>query len=130
MKNNIPENGFPEKITRILDGGSRAINDNTIARLAAARKQALENFRETPQWNMAWAGQVVSRITTAPITGLRYALPAAVLVLGLIGAVYWQTGNGRGSDLADLDTLLLTDELPIDAYLDKGFDSWLKRQSR
>jgi hypothetical protein len=32
--------------------------------------------------------------------------------------------------LADLDVRLLTDDLPIDAYLDKGFDSWLNRQSR
>lgn len=130
MKNNIPENEFPEKITRILDSSVREIDSDTVARLAATRKQALQSFRETPQWSAAWAGQMISRITTAPITGLRYTLPAAALILGLIGAVYWQTSNGRGSELADLDTLLLTDELPIDAYLDKGFDSWLKRQSR
>jgi hypothetical protein len=32
--------------------------------------------------------------------------------------------------LAEVDAGLLTDELPINAYLDKGFDSWLKRSSR
>jgi len=25
---------------------------------------------------------------------------------------------------------LLTDELPLNAYLDRGFDSWLKRSAR
>lgn len=130
MKSKIPENEFPEKITRILDSGIREIDGDTVTRLAAARKQALEGFRETPQWSVAWAGQMISRVTTAPMTGLRYVLPATALILGLIGIAYWQAGNGRGSELAELDTLLLTDELPIDAYLDKGFDSWLKRQSR
>lgn len=129
MKNKIPENAFPEKITRILNSGIREIDGDTATRLAAARKQALEGFRETPQWSVAWAGQMISRMTT-PMTGLRYVLPAAALILGLIGITYWQASNGRGSELAELDTLLLTDELPIDAYLDKGFDSWLKRQSR
>ena len=79
---------------------------------------------------MAWAGQVVSQVTEGPATSARYAVSLAVLILGLAGIVYWQSGSGNGGELADLDARLLTDDLPIDAYLDKGFDSWLKRQSR
>ena len=30
---------------------------------------------------------------------------------------------------AQLDALLLTDDLPIDAYLDRGFETWLKKVS-
>jgi hypothetical protein len=43
--------------------------------------------------------------------------------------VYWQSVASNG-DLADVEIALLTDELPINAYLDKGFDSWLKRSPR
>ncbi len=43
--------------------------------------------------------------------------------------VYVQT-NGVMSGIADIDLGLLTDDLPIDAYLDKDFDSWLKRSPR
>ena len=61
--------------------------------------------------------------------GARYFIPLAALLLGLMGVVYMQT-NGVMSAIADIDLGLLTDELPLDAYLDKDFDSWLKRSSR
>jgi hypothetical protein len=32
-------------------------------------------------------------------------------------------------DIGELDAQLLTGELPIDAFLDKDFDSWLKSAS-
>jgi len=60
---------------------------------------------------------------------VRYLIPVAALVLGLAGVLYVHS-NGTSSDIADIDAGLLTDELPINAYLDKGFDSWLKRSPR
>jgi len=124
------EHETAQKIVRVLDRSTRDMDSRTVMRLAAARGQALAEFRTTPELQLTWAGQLASRIIGGPTTGLRYALPLAILILGLIGIVYWQTGNGRPNELADLDARLLTDDLPIDAYLDKGFDSWLKRQSR
>ena len=58
-------------------------------------------------------------------------------VFALREGTAWQFLPGGAADryvgllaIADLDARLLTDDLPIDAYLDKGFDSWLKRQQR
>lgn len=127
---NAQEHEIAQKVVRVLNQSSRNLGGNTVARLATARRQALAEFREHPVWGPAWAGQLVSRITTRPAESMRYVLPMAVLILGLTGIVYWQSGSGSGNELADLDARLLTDDLPIDAYLDKGFDSWLKRQSR
>lgn len=124
------EHQIAQKISRLLDQAARDIPGDTAAKLAAARKQALAGYRENQTWSLAGAGQLVSRLTGQSSGGMRYVLPTAVLILGLIGIVYWQTSNGRGNELADIDARLLADDLPIDAYLDKGFDSWLKRQSR
>ncbi len=126
-----PEHEIASKIVRVLDQGTRDMNGTTVGQLAAARKHALAGFRETPVWVPAWAGPLMSRITERP-TVLRL-LPMAILILALMSIVYWQAGNGgngSSNELADLDARLLTDDLPIDAYLDKGFDTWLKRQSR
>jgi hypothetical protein len=60
---------------------------------------------------------------------VRYVIPVAALVLGLLGVVYVNTGT-VSTDMADIDAALLTDELPINAFLDQGFDSWLKRSLR
>jgi hypothetical protein len=59
----------------------------------------------------------------------RNLVAVAALVLALVGVAYWQV-SAPVNDIADIDTNLLTDELPVNAYLDKGFDSWLKRSPR
>ncbi len=126
---NPREQQIAQKISRLLDQSARNIPGDTAAKLAAIRKQALASYREQPAWSLAGAGQMVSRLAGPSSGGIRYVIPTAVLILGLIGIIYWQTSNGRGNELADIDARLLADDLPIDAYLDKGFDSWLKRQS-
>ena len=126
---NAREHEFARKIALALDQGTRDLDRGTVAQLAAAREQALSGMRAAPAWAPAWAGQWTSRVG-GWTSGLRYLLPMAFLLLGLMGIVYWQAGNGSGNELAEIDVRLLTDDLPIDAYLDKGFDSWLKRQSR
>lgn len=127
---NAEEREIAQKIVRELDRGARSVDGDALARLAVAREQALAQFQHTPVIGLAGAGQLVSHMIERPAPGARYALSLAVLILGLAGIVFWQSSNGSGGELADIDARLLTDDLPIDAYLDKGFDSWLNRQSR
>jgi len=51
-----------------------------------------------------------------------------VLLLVLATGFYWQAQNSL-SDLEDVDSALLADDLPVSAYLDKGFDAWLHGSS-
>lgn len=127
---NADEREIALKIVRELDRSARSVSGDTAARLAVAREQALAQFQHAPVVGLAGAGHSVSHMLERPASGARYALPLAVLILGLAGIVFWQSSNGSGNELADIDARLLTDDLPIDAYLDKGFDSWLSRQPR
>ncbi len=127
---NAQEHEIAQKIVRELNRGTRSIGENTVAQLLIAREQALTHYQQTPALRIAGAGQLVMQMIERPASGARYALSLAVLILGLAGIVYWQSSNGAGGEMADLDARLLIDDLPIDAYLDKGFDSWLKRQPR
>jgi hypothetical protein len=46
--------------------------------------------------------------------------------------VYWQQAQRiqpTYADNADVDTELLTDELPVTAYLDQGFEIWLYHET-
>jgi len=54
-------------------------------------------------------------------------LPVALLVAGLAGIYAWQQ-NQTLAEIEEIDALLLTDELPLDAYLDRGFQDWLKKR--
>ncbi len=120
------------RISKLLDEGAEGLAPESRERLAAARRQALARHQEVsakaPAWVPAWA-ESASRFTEQSVLGVRYVIPFAALVLGLMGVVYMHTGT-VSSDIADIDAGLLTDDLPINAYLDQGFDSWLKRSSR
>jgi len=49
------------------------------------------------------------------------------VILMLSGLVIWQqqTIQSTRTELAELDAQVLSDELPVTAYLDQGFEVWL-----
>jgi hypothetical protein len=118
-------------IVRHLDFGADHVDPRTRERLLEARKTALSRYSERvqPEGRLAWAGGAPGRRGEHHFFSPRYVIAAAALIGALIGMAYWQNGSSPANELADLDVGLLTDELPINAYLDKGFDSWLKRSS-
>jgi len=128
---NQPEHELARKIVQHLDYGVDQLEPRARARLFAARQSALSHYREQPVAvaGLAWAGQVAARITGHRYASTRQLAAISLLVVALAGIAYWQS-NGVTNEATDIDTGLLTDELPINAYLDKGFDSWLKRSSR
>ena len=117
------------RIAALLDDGADAVGPAQRERLRAARKLALERHYEQRQraWVPAWATGFGS-ITERRVFGVQYLIPMAALVLGLAGVAYMS--YSPTNEIADIDVGLLTDDLPINAYLDQGFDSWLKRSAR
>ncbi|MBX9810818.1 MAG: DUF3619 family protein [Burkholderiales bacterium] len=118
------------KIVQHLNYGAELLDEGTRKRLLAARKVALSHYRERPEpvWGMAWAGHAAVRFGERRFD-VRLLITVAALAAALIGVIYWQT-RSPANDIAEIDLGLLTDDLPINAYLDGGFDSWLKRSSR
>jgi hypothetical protein len=116
------------RIARLLDDGTAQIGPGQRERLSEARRLALSRRQSRRELVPAWAGGF-SEFTERSLLGVRYVIPVAALVLGLLGVVYVNTGT-VSTDMADIDAALLTDELPINAFLDQGFDSWLKRSLR
>jgi hypothetical protein len=112
-----------------LDGSRGAA---IAERLRAARERALAQHRTEREPALAWA-----RLAAADVIGgfggfggfsLRLLLPTVLLVAGLASIYNWQQDQ-RAADVVELDAQLLTDDLPIDAYLDRGFEAWLKKVS-
>jgi hypothetical protein len=129
---NQPEHDLARKLVRYLDDGLDQLEPRVRERLAAARRNALARYRERPAtvFGLAWAGHAVAWLAERP-AHTRLLIAAMALVIATAGFVYWQsTRSSNGNGVTDIDFYLLTDELPVNAYLDKGFDSWLKRSSR
>jgi len=129
---NEPNDELARRIARHLDFSADHVSPSTRERLLEARKHALSRFQE-PARGYAWAGGALARWGDHHFLAPRYLIAAAALVAALGGIAWWQSlqnGSSIANELAEIDAGLLTDELPINAYLDKGFDSWLKRSSR
>jgi len=130
---------FANKLRQALNEGARLegpAGAAVAARLRAARERALAAKRPERAPAFAWArispgGELVGGFDAFSGLGsflLRVLLPTLLLVAGLAAIYDWQQEQ-RAADIEELDSRLLTDDLPIDAYLDRGFEAWLKKVS-
>lgn len=122
--NETQEKQFGHRIRHILNQGTHEVRPAVAERLALARQRALERHSAEPA--LAWADNVTGSIGWAGLA-LRVLVPLAMLI-ACAGALYTWQQNQRAAEIEEVDALLLTDELPIDAYLDRGFQNWLKKR--
>jgi hypothetical protein len=111
------EQQFSVRIRHALDASADAIEPGT------ARKRALARVPATS-----------SRLSLAGFGHLnlegfwpasRAAIALIVLALTVGGVSYWHAVE-QAAEYEEIDSALLADDLPINAYLDRGFDAWLK----
>jgi len=122
---------FANKLRQALNESARLEGQRGAAiaeRLRVARERALAQRRVQREPALAWAANVIGGFGGFGGFSLRLLLPTVLLIAGLVAIYSWQQDQ-RAADAEELDALLLTDDLPIDAYLDRGFEAWLKKVS-
>jgi len=118
---------FGNKVRQALNEGT-PLAPTTLAKLRAAREQALQRQRPVSAGGETWTDDVLTIFGGFGGFSLRLVFPAVMLVAGLFAINTWQT-NQRVAEVEEIDAMLLADDLPLDAYLDKGFEAWLKKRS-
>ena len=126
------EHEIAARITAILDQGKDGLRAGTAYRLQQARAAALARldpaYATAPGLARAFAGGAGGRHDTgrrswgAPMRWLGVVLIAGAAAFG------WQQWRAfqQVQEFQDLDAQILSSELPLDAYLDRGFLNWLK----
>lgn len=133
----LDEQEFAYKVRRALDERLTALPDSTAERLSAARKLAIARkkpesavYAVAPQRRLAHAGGGSSRNPFSDslswMVRVGIIIPLIVLVVGAFG-IYKYEEERRIDELAELDAAVLSDELPLNAYLDHGFDAYLNK---
>ncbi|HEX2334381.1 MAG TPA: DUF3619 family protein [Burkholderiales bacterium] len=118
---------FGRRIRQILNQGTH-VSPKVAERLRRARELALARQRPEPAPAFAWADSALVRLGGWGGFALRVLLPLAMVVASGIALYAWEQ-NQRAAELEEIDAQLLTDDLPIDAYLDRGFPNWLKKRA-
>jgi Protein of unknown function (DUF3619) len=132
-KSALLQDRFAFKTVSYLSAGTADLPHDISERLRAARVQAVSQRKITKTQT---AGNVVNSGSSAALTwgsdeGMGWwgrigtVLPLIALVIGLFAINSFQNDN-RVQELAEVDSALLTDELPPAAFADSGFVQFLK----
>ena len=123
------ESEFARKLAQHLDRGVADLRPGTVYRLQQARAAALAGVAPSraPARELATAGVAGPASgslgpRSAPVRWLGVALLLAALGFGY---QQWHAVQ-QVREFEDLDLHLLASDLPIDAYLDRGFQNWLR----
>ncbi|HEX5804057.1 MAG TPA: DUF3619 family protein [Azospira sp.] len=118
------ERDFANQVRQHLDRSLQDIDTDKLDRLRRARERALAAQRQT--------------VTAPSLAGIGHALRVhldarrprqffVALALLLAAMIYAQWhAETLIADLSDVDSALLADEMPVEAFTDQGFESWLK----
>jgi hypothetical protein len=128
---NTRQLNFVYRVRHALNENLEHLPQSTIERLASTRKLALSLKKpETPKRQFVrqrqFAGNAggFSGKRFSWIARLGMAAPLIVLVSGLV-TIYQVEQQRRIGALAEIDALVLSDELPLSAYIDHGFNAYL-----
>lgn len=136
QQTDILVNRFGFKVVGMLTSAQDELSYDITERLRAARMQALAKRKVSAVVRTAetsvnqggaislhWGGSDGFDFWRA----LASALPLIALVIGLLAIQSIQEDH-RVSEIAAVDTALLSDDLPPSAYADDGFTQFLKHQ--
>jgi hypothetical protein len=128
---------FARKLSAYLDRGNAGLKAGTAYRLQQARARALSRLAETaPARDVTLAGAhgLAGGGTATGRPGRRghplwanrvLWIGIALIIAGGIFYREWEAAQ-QTQEIAETDAAILSSDLPIDAYLDQGFQVWLK----
>jgi hypothetical protein len=140
-KAELQERRFVHAVRTALNESAGQLPPDVRDRLAAARRTALAHKKaeaprtvHAPALALPGGGSASFEMEsgTSPLQRAaaflrRFGLlwPTIALVAGLAGIYQWQQQQ-RVDELAEVDTAMLLDDLPLAAYADQGFHQYLK----
>ncbi len=125
MNDNLrDEQQFAYKVRHQLDHGADQLDALTLNKLMSARQNALAHKKAVVTGlSLAGVSHVVNDILM-PQARTLFALLA--LATGVV-STYYLTNFQLAEENEEIDSALLADDLPINAYLDHGFHAWLEQ---
>ncbi len=140
------EQQIAQRLRIVLDESTERLPYRVTHRLHSARQAALARMPRTEApaaaqvqvhavhlaFAGAGAGAGALAVSSGPQDGAPLwwraafaVVPALVVAIGLLAISAW-TEDDAADEMADVDLAVLTDDLPISAYADRGFGVYLK----
>jgi len=125
---NNSESEFAGKVVRRLDEAAAELRPGAVYRLRQARAAAMAGVSivesTATETTMAGAGSGSGSRFALRGAPLRWIGVALLVAAAGFGYQQWHAMQ-QVHEFEDVDLHLLASDLPIDAYLDRGFQNWL-----
>jgi len=119
------EERYGYRIRQALNHGLKEIPPAASRRLEAARHMALSRQKESSA-ELTFAGTAGGfSLPSASMPYLKQSLAILALLLGMWLSFYWHSTQ-YVAELEDVDSALLSDDIPPEAFLDNELLQWLK----
>jgi len=129
---NADDLNFAYKVRHALNERLDQLPASTTDRLAAARKAAFSRKKAHSPVRASQrqlAGNIGAFFSSSMLGKMAIVVPLLALVVGL-ASIYEYEEQQRIAELAELDAAVLSDELPLTAYLDQGFNAYLAQRGQ
>ncbi|MES2351167.1 MAG: DUF3619 family protein [Pseudomonadota bacterium] len=129
---NADDLNFAYKVRHALNEHADQLPSSTADRLASARKIAMSRKKPHAPVRVAqaqFAGNIGAFFSSHMLGKMAVIVPLLALVVGLAG-IYEYEEQQRIAEMAELDAAVLSDELPLTAYLDQGFNAYLAQRGQ
>lgn len=132
---NTDDLNFAYKVRHALNERLDDLPQATTNRLASARQAALARKKAhvvvpvTQAATAGLAGRFFGQPSFSWLGKMSVVIPLVVMAAGLVG-IYQFEQEQHIAELAELDAAVLSDELPLSAYLDHGFNAYLTKREQ
>jgi hypothetical protein len=129
---NTDDINFAYKVRHALNENLDNLPASTADRLASARKLAVSRKKAHAPVTVSQrvlAGNLGAFFSFSSLGRAGVVIPLLALVAGLSG-IYQYEQEQRIAEIAELDAAVLSDELPLTAYLDHGFNAYLAQRGQ
>lgn len=121
----MKEERYAYRVRQALNHGLNDIPPAASRRLEAARHLALSRQKQTTPEMALTNGGSWSVSTPSHLPYMKQVMAIAALLLGMWISFYWQSTQYIGA-LEEVDSALLADDLPPEAFMDTDLFEWLK----
>ena len=126
--------------SKVAQSAALTLPASTTERLASARKAALSRKKNDAPLSVFIREKALAGANSTGSSGtlgnqpfswlvrIGLVIPIIALVAGLVGIVQYEKQQ-RIDETADIDAAMLTDDLPLTAYADHGFNAYLEKRA-
>jgi glucose-6-phosphate isomerase len=124
------EEEFSKKLIHLVEEDVNNLRPEVVLRLRQSRERALAHAQQHRASSFGLSGNALHRASWFSHHRVMWAAILFAVILLLTTGIWQISMKQQTDDVSEIDAALLTDDLPVHAYLDNSLVQWVKNPSQ